>query len=97
MKNYEGEQPKLYEVIVETKELHRLESTGYDEQEAKRWVCLKNLEHSVLMCEKETYHGDLFLNLNDEVKKTSRCKEIKEWRLRQQQYLLLQLTKIVHK
>ena len=29
------------------------------------------------MCEKETYHGDLFLNLNDEVKKTSKCKEIK--------------------
>ena len=28
------------------------------------------------MCEKETYHGDLFLNLNDEVKKTSKCKEI---------------------
>ena len=34
MKNYEGVQSKLYEVIVETKELHRLESTGYDEQEA---------------------------------------------------------------
>ena len=34
MKNYEGLQSKLYEVIVETKELHRLESTGYDEQEA---------------------------------------------------------------
>ena len=34
MKNYEGVQTKLYEVIVETKELHRLESTGYDEQEA---------------------------------------------------------------
>ena len=30
------------------------------------------------MCKKETYHGDLFLNLNDEVKKTSKCKEIKE-------------------
>ena len=25
---------KLYEVIVETKELHRLESTGFNEQEA---------------------------------------------------------------
>lgn len=25
---------KTYEIIVETKELHRLESTGYDEQEA---------------------------------------------------------------
>ena len=25
---------KNYEIIVETKELHRLESTGYDEQEA---------------------------------------------------------------
>ena len=24
---------KNYEIIVETKELHRLESTGYDEQE----------------------------------------------------------------
>ena len=34
MKNYEGVQSKLYEIIVETKELHRLESTGYDEQEA---------------------------------------------------------------
>ena len=34
MKNYECVQSKLYEVIVETKELHRLESTGYDEQEA---------------------------------------------------------------
>ena len=34
MKNYEQSQQKLYEVIVETKELHRLESTGYDEQEA---------------------------------------------------------------
>ena len=34
MKTYEGVQSKLYEVIVETKELHRLESTGYDEQEA---------------------------------------------------------------
>ena len=34
MKAYEGVQSKLYEVIVETKELHRLESTGYDEQEA---------------------------------------------------------------
>ena len=34
MKNYEGVQSKLYEVIVETNELHRLESTGYDEQEA---------------------------------------------------------------
>ena len=34
MKNYEGVQLRLYEVIVETKELHRLESTGYDEQEA---------------------------------------------------------------
>ena len=34
MKNYEGVQSKLYEVIVETKELHRLESTGYDQQEA---------------------------------------------------------------
>ena len=34
MKNYEGVQSKLYEVIVETKEIHRLESTGYDEQEA---------------------------------------------------------------
>ena len=33
MKNYEGVQSKLYEVIVETKELHRLESTEYDEQE----------------------------------------------------------------
>ena len=32
MKNYEGEH--LYEVIVETKELHRLESTGFNEQEA---------------------------------------------------------------
>ena len=34
MKNYEGVQSKLYEVIVETKELHRLESTGNNEQEA---------------------------------------------------------------
>ena len=34
MKNYEGVQSKLYEVIVETKELHRLESTGNTEQEA---------------------------------------------------------------
>ena len=40
MKNYEGVQSKLYEgehlfeVIVETKELHRLESTGVNEQEA---------------------------------------------------------------
>ena len=34
MKNYEGVQSKLYEVIVETKELHRLESTGFSEQEA---------------------------------------------------------------
>ena len=34
MKNYEGVQQKLYEVIVETKELHRLESTGFNEQEA---------------------------------------------------------------
>ena len=34
MKNYEGVQSKLYEVIVETKELHRLESTGFIEQEA---------------------------------------------------------------
>ena len=34
MKNYEGVQSKLYEVIVETKELHRLESTGFNEQEA---------------------------------------------------------------
>ena len=34
MKNYEGVQSKLYEVIVETKELHRLESTGINEQEA---------------------------------------------------------------
>ena len=25
---------KNYEIIVETKEIHRLESTGYDEQEA---------------------------------------------------------------
>ena len=34
MKNYEGVQSKLYEVIVETKELHRLESSGDTEQEA---------------------------------------------------------------
>ena len=34
MKNYEGVQSKLYEVIVETKELHRVESTGFNEQEA---------------------------------------------------------------
>ena len=34
MKNYEGVQSNLYEVIVETKELHRLESTGSSEQEA---------------------------------------------------------------
>lgn len=34
MKNYEGVQSKLYEVIVETKELHRLESSGDSEQEA---------------------------------------------------------------
>lgn len=34
MKNYEGVQSKLYEVIVETKELHRLESTGNSEKEA---------------------------------------------------------------
>ena len=34
MKNYEGVQSKLYEVIVETKELHRLESTGFNEHEA---------------------------------------------------------------
>ncbi len=34
MKNYGKSQQKLYEVIVETKELHRLESTGYDEEEA---------------------------------------------------------------
>ena len=34
MKNYEGVQSKLYEVIVETKELHRLASTGFNEQEA---------------------------------------------------------------
>ena len=34
MKNYEGIQSKLFEVIVETKELHRLESTGINEQEA---------------------------------------------------------------
>ena len=32
MKNYENE--RLFEVIVETKELHRLESTGINEQEA---------------------------------------------------------------
>lgn len=32
MKNYESE--RLFEVIVETKELHRLESTGINEQEA---------------------------------------------------------------
>ena len=32
MKNYESE--RLFEVIVETKELHRLESTGNNEQEA---------------------------------------------------------------
>ena len=49
------------------------------------------------MCEKETYYGDLFLNLNDEVKKTSKCKGIKEWLLRQQHYLLLQQTKNVLK
>ena len=34
MKNYEGVQSKLYEVIVDSKELHRLESTGFNEQEA---------------------------------------------------------------
>ena len=34
MKNYEGVQSKSYEVVVETKELHRLESTGFSEQEA---------------------------------------------------------------
>lgn len=32
MSNYESE--RLFEVIVETKELHRLESTGISEQEA---------------------------------------------------------------
>ena len=32
MKNYESE--RLFEVIVETKELHRLESTGNNEQVA---------------------------------------------------------------
>ena len=32
MKNYESE--RLFEGIVETKELHRLESTGNNEQEA---------------------------------------------------------------
>ena len=32
MKNYESE--RLFEVIVETKELHRLEATGFNEQEA---------------------------------------------------------------
>ena len=32
MENYESE--RLFEVIVETKELHRLESTGINEQEA---------------------------------------------------------------
>ena len=34
MKKYEGVESKLYEVIVETKELRRLESTGNNEQEA---------------------------------------------------------------
>ena len=34
MKNYEGVQFGLYEVIVETKELHRLESYGDNETDA---------------------------------------------------------------
>ena len=34
MKNYEGVQSKLYEVIVETKELHRLEACGENETDA---------------------------------------------------------------
>ena len=34
MKNYEGVQPKLYEVIIETKELHRIESYGDNETDA---------------------------------------------------------------
>lgn len=34
MKNYGDIQSKLYEVIVETKELHRINSYGIDEQEA---------------------------------------------------------------
>lgn len=34
MNNYGDGQSKLYEVIVETKELHRIDSYGIDEQEA---------------------------------------------------------------
>ena len=36
MKTYENAQSKLYEVIVETKELHRLEAYGDNEEDAIR-------------------------------------------------------------
>lgn len=34
MKTYNGAQSKLYEVIIETRELHRIESYGDNETEA---------------------------------------------------------------
>ena len=36
MKTYEDVQSKLYEVIIETKELHRLEAYGDNEEDAIR-------------------------------------------------------------
>lgn len=65
MKNYEGVQSKLYEVIVETKELHRLESTGYDEQEAIG-KALSLLDIDVLLSNRNISYNVMDIVLKDE-------------------------------
>ena len=65
MKNYEGVQSKLYEVIVETKELHRLESTGYDEQEAVG-KALDLLDFDVSLSNRSVSYNVMDIVLKDE-------------------------------
>ena len=65
MKSYEGVQSKLYEVIVETKELHRLESTGYDEQEAIG-KALSLLDIDVLLSNRSVSYSVMDIVLKDE-------------------------------
>lgn len=65
MKNYEDVQSKLYEVIVETKELHRLEAYSDNEEDAIRQA-LNLLDVDVPLSNRSVSYSIMDVLLKDE-------------------------------
>ena len=65
MKTYDSVQSKLYEVIVETKELHRLEAYGDSEEDAIRQA-LNLLDVDVPLSNRSVSYNVMDIILKDE-------------------------------